>query len=47
MEFSGGTGGGGEFIKDGTWLGYFLTKFRVAVDATPEEIAKMGKAAKE
>jgi len=42
---AGVAGGGGEFIKDGTWPGYFLTRFRVAVDATPEEIAEMAKAA--
>jgi hypothetical protein len=39
-------GGGGEFIQDGTGKCYFLTKFRVAVDVTPEEIAEMEKAAK-
>lgn len=35
--------GGSEFIKDGTWKGYFLTKFRVLVEATPEEIAALEK----
>jgi hypothetical protein len=35
-----------EGVGDGTGTGYTLTKFRVAVDATPEEIAEMEKAAK-
>ncbi len=38
--------GGSEFIKDGTGKGYFLTKIRVAVDATPEETAEIAQAAK-
>jgi len=40
---AGVAGGGGEFIKDGTWPGYFLTRFRITVDATPEEIAALEK----
>jgi len=35
--------GGGEYIVDGTGTGYGLTKFRVAVDPTPEEIAALEK----
>jgi hypothetical protein len=33
-----------EGVSDGTGTGYALTKFRIAVEATPEEIAAMGKA---
>jgi formylglycine-generating enzyme required for sulfatase activity len=36
-----------EGVGDGSGTGYSLTRFRVAVDATPEEIAEMQKAAKE
>jgi hypothetical protein len=35
-----------EGIGDGSGKGYVLAKFRIAVEATPEEIAKMEKAAK-
>ena len=35
-----------EGVGNGSRTGYTLTKFRVAVDATPEEIAEMEKAAK-
>ena len=35
-----------EGVSDGTGTGYGLTKFRIAVEATPEEIAEMEKAAK-
>jgi hypothetical protein len=33
-------------VSNGTGKGYALTKFRIAVDATPEEVAQMEKAAK-
>jgi hypothetical protein len=35
-----------EGVGDGSGTGYSLTRFRVAVDATPEEIAEMEKAAR-
>jgi hypothetical protein len=35
-----------EGVGDGSGTGYTLTRFRVAVEATPEEIAEMEKAAK-
>ena len=35
-----------EGVDDGSGTGYLLTRFRVAVEATPEEIAEMEKAAK-
>ncbi|MGA2619674.1 MAG: hypothetical protein ABSF26_18845 [Thermoguttaceae bacterium] len=35
-----------EGVGDGSGTGYGLTRFRVAVEATPEEIAEMEKAAK-
>jgi hypothetical protein len=36
-----------EGVGNGSGPGYVLTRFRVAVEATPEEIAEMAKAAKE
>jgi len=33
-----------EGVSDGTGTGYYLSKFRVAVEATPEEIAEFAKA---